>query len=97
LAFARCALRVPRLAFSVYRSSFIVHRSSFGAAWLFSFSLALVLFLLLFTPWGLPYFLLDQKVTKNQGFVEIAKNRRATLAENKRGCYSYPLLETVVH
>jgi len=29
----------------------------------------------------LPYFLLDQKVTKNQGFVKMAKNRRAILAE----------------
>jgi len=28
----------------------------------------------------LPYFLLDQKVTKNQGFVKMAKNRRAILA-----------------
>ena len=61
------------------------------------FSQAFLWFVWLFTPWGLPYFLLDQKVTKNQGFGEIAKNRRVTLAGNKRGCYSYPLLETVVH
>jgi len=63
-AFGVRALRVARLSFGVWRSSFIVHclafivdRSSFGVALFFSFSYTSVLYLLFFTPWGLPHIL----------------------------------------
>ena len=67
-AFARCAFIVRRLAFIVWRSAFGVGRSrvprwAFGAAWLFSFSYAPVLFLLFFFSVSLCDFSVNLRVT----------------------------------